>query len=201
MGRRGAALVYVAAGVLTPLSIMAAVVTEALPAYALAATVPSLFLAKPFAWALGDTREPVPHPALAPTSSGTLRPTPCWRSRSSQRRRCDETDGARSKSAHRTRERENGEPDGLRCLAGRGETRHGLRDRSGRPQRHRDTEASLGILCVSVTLWLFLRDSRPVERVLPRAERTLGKSRTRRGRKAMREFRHPPAPQEAGFVQ
>jgi 1,4-dihydroxy-2-naphthoate octaprenyltransferase len=65
MGRRGAALVYVAAGVLTPLSIVAAVITGALPPHALAAIVPSIFLAKPLAWAFGDTREPVPHPALA----------------------------------------------------------------------------------------------------------------------------------------
>ena len=36
----------------------------ALPVHALAATLPSLLLAKPLAWALGDTREPVPVPAL-----------------------------------------------------------------------------------------------------------------------------------------
>jgi hypothetical protein len=32
--------------------------------HALAGVLPSLLLAKPLAWALGDTREPVPIPAL-----------------------------------------------------------------------------------------------------------------------------------------
>lgn len=64
LGRKGAALVYAAAAILTPVSIVAAVVLRALPAYALAATVPSLLLAKPLAWAFGDTRQPVPIPAM-----------------------------------------------------------------------------------------------------------------------------------------
>ncbi len=64
LGRKGAALVYAAAALLTPAAIVAAVVLDALPAQALAATVPSLLLAAPLRWALGDTREPVPIPAL-----------------------------------------------------------------------------------------------------------------------------------------
>ncbi len=64
LGRRPAALVYALAALLTPLSIVAAVVLGALPAAALAAVLPSLLLAKPIAWALGDTSLPVPLPAL-----------------------------------------------------------------------------------------------------------------------------------------
>jgi 1,4-dihydroxy-2-naphthoate octaprenyltransferase len=64
LGRKGAALVYVTAAVLAPVAIAVAVVLRSLPVTALAATLPSLFLAKPLRWALGDTREPVPVPAL-----------------------------------------------------------------------------------------------------------------------------------------
>jgi 1,4-dihydroxy-2-naphthoate polyprenyltransferase len=64
LGRRGAALVYAAAALATPLAIVVAVLLGALPVHALAATLPSLFLAKPLRWAFGDTREPVPVPAL-----------------------------------------------------------------------------------------------------------------------------------------
>jgi 1,4-dihydroxy-2-naphthoate octaprenyltransferase len=64
LGRKGAALVYAAAVVLTPASVVVAVVLRALPVHALAAVVPSFVLAKPFLWAFGDTREPVPIPAL-----------------------------------------------------------------------------------------------------------------------------------------
>jgi 1,4-dihydroxy-2-naphthoate octaprenyltransferase len=64
LGRRGAALVYAAAGVLTPASIVAAVVLKALPPQALFAALPSLLLAKPIAWAVGHPREPVPIPAM-----------------------------------------------------------------------------------------------------------------------------------------
>ncbi len=64
LGRRGAALVYAAAALATPLSIVVAVLLGALPVHALAATLPSLFLVRPLRWALGDTREPVPIPAL-----------------------------------------------------------------------------------------------------------------------------------------
>ena len=64
LGRKGAALVYAAAGALTPLSIVVAVALGALPLAALAAVLPSLLLARPLAWALGDTDRPVPIPAL-----------------------------------------------------------------------------------------------------------------------------------------
>lgn len=65
LGRKGAALVYAAAAALTPGAIVAAVALRALPPLALAAVLPSLLLAKPLAWALSDTREPVPIPAMA----------------------------------------------------------------------------------------------------------------------------------------
>jgi 1,4-dihydroxy-2-naphthoate octaprenyltransferase len=64
LGRKGAALVYAAAAVATPVAIVVAVLLGALPVYALAAAVPSLFLVKPLRWALGDARQPVPIPAL-----------------------------------------------------------------------------------------------------------------------------------------
>jgi 1,4-dihydroxy-2-naphthoate octaprenyltransferase len=64
LGRKGAAVVYAAAAVLTPASVVTAVVLRALPAQALAAAVPSLLLAKPLLWAFGDTRQPVPIAAL-----------------------------------------------------------------------------------------------------------------------------------------
>jgi 1,4-dihydroxy-2-naphthoate octaprenyltransferase len=64
LGRKGAALVYAAAAFATPSAIVVAVVLGALPVHALAATLPSLFLARPLRWAFGDTREPVPVPAL-----------------------------------------------------------------------------------------------------------------------------------------
>ncbi len=64
LGRKGAALVYAAAALLTPAAIVAAVASGALPPQALAATVPSLLLAAPLRWAFGDAREPVPIPAL-----------------------------------------------------------------------------------------------------------------------------------------
>lgn len=64
LGRKGAALVYAAAALATPAAIVVAVVLRALPVHALAATLPSLMLAKPLVWAFGDTREPVPVPAL-----------------------------------------------------------------------------------------------------------------------------------------
>ncbi len=64
LGRRGAALVYAAAALLTPASILAAVLLGALPALALVAALPSLLLVKPLAWAFGDTRLPVPLPAM-----------------------------------------------------------------------------------------------------------------------------------------
>jgi 1,4-dihydroxy-2-naphthoate octaprenyltransferase len=64
LGRRGAATVYATAALLTPVTICAAVALRALPVHALVAVVPSFLLSKPLGWAFGDTREPVPIPAL-----------------------------------------------------------------------------------------------------------------------------------------
>jgi 1,4-dihydroxy-2-naphthoate octaprenyltransferase len=64
MGRKGAAAVYALAGILTPVSIVLAVIGNVLPTYALAAVLPSLFLVAPVKWALGSPGEPVPIPAL-----------------------------------------------------------------------------------------------------------------------------------------
>jgi 1,4-dihydroxy-2-naphthoate octaprenyltransferase len=65
LGRGRAALVYAAAALAAPASIVIAVLVRALPPLALAAVVPSLLLAKPLAWALGKRGEAVPQPALA----------------------------------------------------------------------------------------------------------------------------------------
>ena len=63
-GRRRAALIYAAAGLLTPLSILVAAAVRVLPAISLAAMAPSLFLAGPLRWALRDVEKPVPIPAM-----------------------------------------------------------------------------------------------------------------------------------------
>jgi 1,4-dihydroxy-2-naphthoate octaprenyltransferase len=65
LGRKGAALVYAGAAALTPLAIVVAVTLRVFPLLALVAVIPSLLLLKPLAWAFGDTRKPVPVPALA----------------------------------------------------------------------------------------------------------------------------------------
>jgi 1,4-dihydroxy-2-naphthoate octaprenyltransferase len=64
LGRRPAALFYAAAALATPLWIVIAVVIGWLPIPALLGALPSLLLAKPLAWAFGDTSKPVPIPAL-----------------------------------------------------------------------------------------------------------------------------------------
>ena len=64
LGRPAAARVYAAAGVLTPLSIVGAVILGYLPVPALVGALPSILLVKPLLWAFGDTSEPVPMPAL-----------------------------------------------------------------------------------------------------------------------------------------
>jgi 1,4-dihydroxy-2-naphthoate octaprenyltransferase len=64
LGRKGAARVYAAAAILTPVSIVVAVLLGTMPVHGLAATLASLFLVKPLSWAFGDTREPVPIPAM-----------------------------------------------------------------------------------------------------------------------------------------
>jgi 1,4-dihydroxy-2-naphthoate octaprenyltransferase len=64
LGRKPAGLVYAVAAVTTPISIAVAVVIGWLPALALLGTLPSLLLAKPLQWAVGDTDQPVPIPAM-----------------------------------------------------------------------------------------------------------------------------------------
>jgi 1,4-dihydroxy-2-naphthoate octaprenyltransferase len=64
LGRRPAALVYAAAALATPASIVVSVVIGWLPAPALVGALPSLLLVKPLTWAFGDTSKPVPIPAL-----------------------------------------------------------------------------------------------------------------------------------------
>lgn len=63
-GRKGAARIYAAAALLTPLSIVAAAGWAALPWAACVAVLPSLLLVKPVTWATGDPSGPVPLPAL-----------------------------------------------------------------------------------------------------------------------------------------
>lgn len=64
LGRGPAALVYAAAAILTPVSIVTAVALGHLPLPALAAILPSALLARPLAWAFRDAHQPVPLPAL-----------------------------------------------------------------------------------------------------------------------------------------
>jgi 1,4-dihydroxy-2-naphthoate octaprenyltransferase len=64
LGRRTAALVYAIAAIATPLFIIGSVVIGWLPPPALVGVLPSLLLVKPLQWALGDTSQPVPIPAL-----------------------------------------------------------------------------------------------------------------------------------------
>jgi len=63
-GRRGAAMIYVLAGLLTPASIVVSVVLHVLPPLALVAVLPSVMLAQPIRWAFTDPAGPVPMPAL-----------------------------------------------------------------------------------------------------------------------------------------
>lgn len=64
LGRRAAALVYALAALAAPAAIVIAVGVRALPPYCLAATLPSLLLAKPLRWALTTPESEVPVPAL-----------------------------------------------------------------------------------------------------------------------------------------
>jgi 1,4-dihydroxy-2-naphthoate octaprenyltransferase len=64
LGRKTAAWVYVMAGLATPAALVVAVVLGVLPAWCLAAVLPSLLLVKPLRWAAKDPAEPVPIPAL-----------------------------------------------------------------------------------------------------------------------------------------
>ncbi len=64
LGRKPAALVYAAAAIATPISIIVSVIVGWLPALALIGALPSLLLVKPLQWAFGDTDLPVPIPAM-----------------------------------------------------------------------------------------------------------------------------------------
>jgi len=65
LGRKPAAWVYAAAGLLTPLAIVGGVVVGVLPLLCLVALAPSLLLAIPLRWVFSDPSLPVPIPALA----------------------------------------------------------------------------------------------------------------------------------------
>ena len=64
LGRKGAALVYAAAGLLTPVAIVVGTMTNVLPLHALAAVLPSLLLIQPLRWALAAPGTEVPILAL-----------------------------------------------------------------------------------------------------------------------------------------
>jgi len=64
-GRPSAAMIYVIAALLTPISILGAVILSHLPVIALAGMVPSLLLVQPLKWAFNDPASEVPIPALA----------------------------------------------------------------------------------------------------------------------------------------
>jgi 1,4-dihydroxy-2-naphthoate octaprenyltransferase len=64
LGRRRAAWIYAAAGIATPLAIIAAVFFDVLPLPCLIAALPSLLLIKPLGWVVADPDSPVPIPAL-----------------------------------------------------------------------------------------------------------------------------------------
>ncbi len=64
LGRKGAAMVYVIAGLLVPIWIVASVLVGPFPVWALLGALPSVLLAKPLSWAFGDASADVPIPAL-----------------------------------------------------------------------------------------------------------------------------------------
>jgi 1,4-dihydroxy-2-naphthoate octaprenyltransferase len=63
-GRKPAAMIYAVAALLTPASIVVAVIAGFLPMISLAALLPSLLLLKPLGWAFADPTQEVPIPAL-----------------------------------------------------------------------------------------------------------------------------------------
>jgi len=65
LGRRTAAMIYVVAGLFVPLWIVAGVAVGPFPGWALVGALPSVLLARPIQWALGDPTTDVPIPALA----------------------------------------------------------------------------------------------------------------------------------------
>jgi 1,4-dihydroxy-2-naphthoate octaprenyltransferase len=64
LGRKAAARLYAAAALLAPASILFAVGLELLPLVCALGVLPSVLLARPLRWALGDVERPVPIPAL-----------------------------------------------------------------------------------------------------------------------------------------
>jgi 1,4-dihydroxy-2-naphthoate octaprenyltransferase len=65
LGRRGAAVLYSLAGILAPVSLVAAWVFGWLPGLALGAVIPSLLLVPPLRWAFARPDDDVPIPAMA----------------------------------------------------------------------------------------------------------------------------------------
>ena len=63
-GRHGAAMIYALAAIATPAWIVVAVALRMLPLVAIIGALPSVMLVAPLRWAFGDTREPVPFPAM-----------------------------------------------------------------------------------------------------------------------------------------
>ena len=63
-GRRPAALIYALAALLVPVWIVGCVALGTFPAPALVGALPSVLLIRPLRWALGNTQEAVPIPAL-----------------------------------------------------------------------------------------------------------------------------------------
>jgi 1,4-dihydroxy-2-naphthoate octaprenyltransferase len=63
-GRKPAALIYAAAAIGTPLTIVLGVALGALPPWVLLGALPSLLLVKPLQWAFGDTSQQPPIPAM-----------------------------------------------------------------------------------------------------------------------------------------
>lgn len=64
LGRPGAAIVYAAAGLLTPIAVVVSTVIGVLPPIALIAVLPSLLLVKPLVWAFTKPSEAIPIAAL-----------------------------------------------------------------------------------------------------------------------------------------
>jgi 1,4-dihydroxy-2-naphthoate octaprenyltransferase len=64
LGRRPAVMIYSIAALLTPASIVVAVIISVLPTISLVALLPSLLLVKPLSWACSDPSQEVPIPAL-----------------------------------------------------------------------------------------------------------------------------------------
>jgi hypothetical protein len=57
-------MMYAAAALATPATVIAGVALGALPVWVLLGALPSLLLVKPLAWCFGDTSRPVPIPAM-----------------------------------------------------------------------------------------------------------------------------------------